>query len=209
MGLILISSTPSESRTSRATIRWRHYQQLVVLGFFAEFLFHMWAALIVLKGDAKVLKSQMRSLISTFLFTPYKAFSISFSAVSSLLFILTREVQTTEGSTSGLCSRSCCGPRNPWFSITASLIWPSCTRSMSFIVDGSAWLHTSGDAAGCSAFQLNRFCPFLPELLCPSTWAFGNVHSRSVRDVSCWDLRHQIRVWIWAAPHCLLSGVRI
>lgn len=28
MGSTLTSSTPSESRTSRATIRWRHYQQL-------------------------------------------------------------------------------------------------------------------------------------------------------------------------------------
>lgn len=55
----------------------------------------------------------------TFLFTPYKALSHSISAVSSLLFILTREVQTTKGSTSGLCSQNCYGPRNLWFSITA------------------------------------------------------------------------------------------
>lgn len=48
---------------------------------------------------------------------------------------------------------------------------------------------------------------FLPEFLCSSAWALGYLHSRPVRDVSCWHLRHQIRHWIWTAAQCVLSGV--
>lgn len=53
------------------------------------------------------------------------------------------------------------------------------------------------------------FCLFPSVFLRPPAGAFGHLHGRPDRDVSCWDLRHQTRDQVRALLHCLLPGVRL
>lgn len=95
----------------------------------------------------------------------------SLASSFSVFAFSVREDQTTEASTSGLCSLSCCAPRNPCCSTTASSTWLSFTRYYWLNVTIAVSSGRSRDRFPTArysyllSFSTRAFTP-----ICPSAW---------------------------------------